>query len=551
MAKKSREIFLIDGSSYIHRAYHAMGGLSNSSGLPTGAVFGFTNMLVKTLKEKQPVYLAVVFDAKGPTFRHQKYAEYKANRPPMPEDLRVQIPYIRTIVDCYRIPSLELQGYEADDIIATLVRQAREQGFNVTIVSGDKDLMQLVGEDVRMWDTQQDVVYDRDAVKKKFGVFPEQLVDMFALTGDSSDNVPGVQGVGPKTAAKLINDFGNLEAIYEHLERISQKKLKENLVRDKELAFLSRDLVRLCDEVPLDKHIQELVPGEQDVERLRDTFMELEFKRLVSELPARKSLDFSGYHVVVDREMLSRVLQRIKERRRVSVDLETTSEQPVRARLVGISLCCEPATAWYIPVGHSYGEQLPKQEVLDSLRAVLEDPTIEKIGQNIKYDLIVLKNEGVEIRPISFDTMLASYLLDPTRRGHSLDDLAEIFLEHKMIPIKDLIGQGKSQVLFSEVDIAKATEYACEDAEVAFRVAEILAPRIEAEGLGTLYREVELPLITVLADMELAGVRIDSKYLYELSQEFGAAVSTLEGEIYALAGACFNINSPKQLAEVD
>jgi DNA polymerase I len=550
MPKKPREIYLIDGSSYVYRAYHAMGSLSNSAGKPTGAVFGFTNMIVKALKDKAPQYICVVFDAKGPTFRHEKFKEYKANRPPMPEDLRIQIPYIHTIVDAYRIPALSLEGFEADDIIATITREARALGFHVTIVSADKDLMQLVGEGVRMWDPQQDVVYDPDAVKKKFGVPPEQLRDLLALAGDSSDNVPGVLGVGPKTAARLLNDFGTLEGVYEQIERVPQKKLKENLARDKEGAFLSRDLVSLRDDVPLDRGPEDLVLGEPDSERLREIFKELEFKRLVSELPSRKSLDFGGYRTVVTMEDLQAWIDEINRRGRVSVDLETTSAQPVRAELVGVSLCCEPAVACYIPVGHNYGKQLPKNDVLNALRPMLEDPKIEKIGQNIKYDMIVLKKEGVEIRPVTFDTMLASYLLDPTRRGHSLDDLGEIFLEHKMIPIKDLIGTGKTQVLFSEVDIPRATEYACEDAEVAFRVAEILSPRIDSEGLGELYREVELLLITVLADMELAGVRIDAKYLRTLSAEFGTAVSGLESEIYAIAGECFNINSPKQLGEI-
>ena len=547
---KKREIYLIDGSSYIHRAYHATGGLSNSKGFPTGAVFGFTNMIVKTLKEKSPEHIVVVFDAKGPTFRHEKYEAYKANRPSMPEDLRLQIPWIHKVVDAYSLPALSLEGFEADDIIATITREAREQGWSVIVVSGDKDLTQLVGEGVVMWDPQRDIVYDPEGVKKKYGVPPDKVLDFLALMGDSSDNIPGVPGVGEKTAARLIDQFGSLEGVYAGLEQITQKKMKESLAANKDQAFLSRDLVRLDDRVLLDRSLEDLAVAESDSTKLREIFKEMEFKRLLSELPTERSLDYSGYRVVRDKEELAKWVKRIKEIGRLSVDTETTSEQPVRAELVGISLCCEDGQASYIPVGHVKGPQLAKKDVLEALRQVLEDESIEKIGQNIKYDLIVLKREGVEIRGIACDTMLASYLLDPSRRGHSLDDLAEIFLEHRTIHIKELIGTGKNQIRFSEVDIADATEYACEDADVAFKVAEILCPRVEREGLGDLFRNVELPLIPVLADMEIAGVRVDIAYLNQLSEEFGAMLKKTETEIYAIAGECFNINSPKQLSEI-
>jgi DNA polymerase I len=550
MSRKQEELYLIDGSSYIHRAYHAMGGLSNSKGFPTGAVFGFTNMIVKTLKDMNPKWIAVVFDARGKTFRHDKYTEYKAHRPPMSEDLRAQIPWIQSIVDAYRLPSLSIQGFEADDIIATLTREAREKNWKVTIVSADKDLMQLVEDSVVMWDPQRDATYDSAAVEKKFGVPPTQLLDLMALVGDSSDNIPGVPGVGPKTAASLIQEFKSLEGVYSNLDQISQEKVRTKLADNREKAFLSRELARLDDRTPLDKTLEDLSLVEQDTERLRDIFKELEFKRLIGELPARKTLDFTGYCLVNSMPDLKSWVERIKEVGIVSVDVETTSEQPVQAKLVGISLCVEEGKACYIPVGHTEGMQLPKKDVLETLRPVLLDESIGKIGQNIKYDIIVFKKEGIELQSVTCDTMLASYLLDPTRRGHSLDDLSEIFLEHRTIPIKDLIGAGKSQILFSGVDISRAVDYACEDAEVAFRVASILMPRIEEEGLGDLYKKVELPLISVLADMELAGVRIDVPYLQKLSDEFGAALDVAETEIYRSAGQSFNINSPKQLGEI-
>ena len=413
MSRKQEEIYLIDGSSYIHRAYHAMGGLSNSKGFPTGAVFGFTNMIVKTLKDMNPKWIAVVFDARGKTFRHHKYTEYKAHRPAMSEDMRVQIPWIQSIVDAYRLPSLSVEGFEADDIIATLTREAREKNWKVTIVSADKDLMQLVEDSVVMWDPQRDATYDSAAVEKKFGVPPTQLLELMALVGDASDNIPGVPGVGPKTASSLIQEFSSLEEIYSNLEQIPQEKVRAKLAENKDKAFLSRELARLDDRVPLDKTLDDLGVVEQDSEKLRDIFKELEFKRLIGELPARKNLDFTGYCVVSSMADLKSWVERIKEVGVVSVDVETTSEQPVQAKLVGISLCAEEGKACYIPVGHTEGMQLPKMEVLATLRPILEDESVSKIGQNIKYDVIVFKKEGVELYGIVCDTMLASYLLDP------------------------------------------------------------------------------------------------------------------------------------------
>jgi len=550
MSKKPEELYLIDGSSYIYRAYHATGTLSNSKGFPTGAIFGFTNMLVKTLRDRRPKYVAVVFDSRGPTFRNEKYSEYKANRPPMPEDLGVQIPRIHEVVDAYSLPSLSVPGFEADDIIATLTEQARERGWNVVIVSGDKDLMQLVGEGVQMWDPQRDAVYDPEGVRKKFGVGPDRLTDLLSLMGDSSDNIPGVPGVGQKTAAGLLEQFGSLEGVYENLDKITQKKTREKLSENRDKALLSRELVTLNTAVVLEKRPEDLLPSEQDTDRLRALFSEFEFKRYLDELPRQKTLDYSRYVTITTTDELQSWIDQLKGAGRFAVDLETTSEQPVRAELVGISVCYDDGKAAYVPVGHSQGGQLPKDVVLQAFRQVLLDDSLEKIGQNIKYDLIVLKKEGLDIKGIACDTMLASYLLDPSRRGHSLDELARIFLSHRMIPLKELIGSGKSQVLFSEVEISQGAEYSCEDAHATFRLANILCSRLEAEGLGELLRTVELPLVPILADMELAGVRIDTEYLRALSSEFAKVIASTEAEVYDLAGVAFNINSPKQLQEI-
>jgi DNA polymerase I len=551
MAKKNREeIYLIDGSAYIHRAYHAMGGLSNSKGFPTGAVFGFTNMIVKTIRDRDPKRIAVVFDAPGKTFRHDEYSDYKANRPSMPDDLRLQIPKIHEIVASYNLPILYVQGYEADDIIATLTHRAIKKGWSTIIVSGDKDLTQLVGPDVLMWDPQRDILFDSKAVEEKFGVPPDKILDMMALMGDSSDNIPGIPGVGQKTASSLVMEFGSLEGIIENVDKISRKKVQESIRNNPDKAFLSRRLASLCFEAPLDVDIENLVPGPHNVDQLRKIFKELEFKKLITELPPTRNLDFTGYSTVSDKQTLIDWCQDIPRAGRFAVDLETTSLEPVRADLVGISLATEPGRACYIPVGHANGTQILKREALDILKPLLEDPTLEKIGQNIKYDMIVFKKEGVEIEGISCDTMLASYILDPSRRGHSLDDLAEIFLEHGTIHIKDLIGTGKSQISFAEVPIPEASDYACEDADVTLRVADILIPRVKAEGLDSLFRDIELPLIPVLADMELTGVKIDSDYLMQVSAEFGETLKKTEIEIFALAGEVFNINSPKQLGGI-
>ena len=550
MSLKTEEIFLIDGSAYIFRAYHAMGGLSNSKGFPTGAIFGFTNMLMKTLRDKSPSRIAVVFDAPGPTFRHEKYPLYKANRPEAPQDLVIQIPKILELVRAYRLPMISVAGFEADDVIATLTRQAKLLKWNVIIVSADKDLTQLVSEGVVMWDPQKDTLYDEKGVQEKFGVLPAQMLDFLSLVGDSSDNIPGVRGIGPKTATNLIHEFGSLKGIYDQLEKISKPKLREALKTNRDNAFLSRELAKLDEEVSLDTDIKELLIVEPDNEGLRHIFREFEFKRLLDDLPAVKNLDFSGYKTVQTLDELQKIISEIKQSGIFAVDLETTSLAPVSAKIVGISLCAKQGRPYYIPVGHNEGLQLPKKETLAILKSVLEDPGIGKVGQNIKYDLIVFRGEGIDIRGIAFDTMLASYLLDPARRGHSLDDLAEIYLQHKMIPITDLIGAGKRQTSFAEVDVERASEYSCEDADVTFRVASLMVPRLREAGLMDLLSNIEIPIISVLADMEIKGVLVDSDYLRQLSIEFGESLKLIEQSIFTLAGQQFNINSTQQVGEI-
>ncbi len=550
MAQKEHELYLIDGSAYIYRAYHAIGPLSNSQGSPTGAIFGFTNMIAKTLKDRSPQRIAVVFDAKGPTFRHEMYPEYKANRPAPPQDLIEQIPRIHELVEAYSIPLVFKQGYEADDIIATLARQANQRGWKVTIVSGDKDLTQLVNGNSIMWDPQKDAVYDAHGVKEKFGIEPSQVIDFMALTGDTSDNVPGIPGIGPKTASGLIENFKTLEGIYANIEQVKQKKLRENLQQHKDKAILSRRLVTLNSDVPVDLELDDLILGAPDVSKLRALFKEFEFRRMLGDLPAEQTLDFSNYRAITEIVDLEKLLEELSLRKMFAIDVETTSLEPMRAELVGISVCADAGMGYYIPVGHLQGRQLDKSHVLKLFSPILENVAIGKIGQNIKYDLMVLKREGVSINGLAFDTMLASYILDPTRRGHSLDDLAEFYLEHKTIPIKDLIGSGKSQIPFSQVTTEEATNYSCEDADVTYRVAKILMPRVRQEGLSDLYEKLEMPLINVLADMEMTGVKVDVDYLAVLSTEFANQLELLEAQVYEIAGEKFNINSTQQLGEI-
>ena len=389
-----------------------MTGLSNSKGLPTGAIFGFTNMLLSAMRGKQPAKMAVVFDAKGPTFRHEKGRQDKANWPPAPDDLIRQIPRIHELVEAFRLPVLMVPGFEADDVIATLASAAKEEGQPVVIVSGDKDLMQLVGEGVTMWDPQKDKVYDPAAVAEKWGALPEKLLDLFALIGDVSDNIPGVPGIGPKTAATLIEQFGSLEAILSNLDKVTQKRAQTSLANNKDQALLSRDLIRLDHHVPLQVTIDDLSVVEPDTDRLRELFKEFEFKRFLADLPATKGLDYSGYVTVTTPAQLEELVRSLRRIGTFAVDTETTSTEPVRADLVGISVAAEAGKAFYIPVGHDEGKQLPKEEVLRKIGPLLEDETLGKIGQNIKYDMIVLKKEGMEIRGVVCDTMLA---LSPSR----------------------------------------------------------------------------------------------------------------------------------------
>ncbi len=547
-----KTLFLIDGSSYIYRAYHAVRDLSTKEGFPTNAIYGFTNMLLKVLREQEPDYVAMVLDSPGPTHRHEIFPDYKANRPPMPDDLRVQIPRIEDLSKAFNIATLRLDGYEADDIIATLVDRFSEDVDDIVIVSSDKDFMQLVSQGVRMLDTMKDRWIGIDDVKERFGVDPEHVPDVLALIGDSSDNVPGLTGVGPKTAGKLISRFGDLESLFEHSDEITGK-VGENLSSEADTVRLSFSLVTLDREVPLDVTLDNLSMKDPDDEALRTIFSELQFTRFLKDLSPKSSLDREGYRLVLTEHDLSELVTNLDSAGVFALDVETDSRDPIIANLVGISFSWEQGQAAYIPLAHRYlgvPDQLDTDKVKEALSTVLADPKKKKIGQNIKYDLQVLSRAGWPLEGIEFDTMVASYLVNPSRRSHSLTEIAAEYFNHTMISFKDVAGSGKKQIPFYEVHLEDACEYACEDSDVTYRAADLLGAEVKNLELSDLFRDVEMPLVQVLAQMELAGILLDTEHLAGLFGEVNDKLSALEGKIHREAGRDFNINSPRQLGQI-
>ncbi|PHQ70433.1 MAG: DNA polymerase I [Paracoccus sp.] len=585
---KGCHLHLIDGSAFIFRAYHALPPLTRKSdGLPVGAVAGFCNMLWKYVTDERgsdaPTHAAVIFDHSAKTFRNEIYDLYKANRPEPPEDLRPQFPLTREATRAFNISCIEVEGYEADDIIATLACQARDAGGAVTIISSDKDLMQLVGDGVDMLDPIKAKLIGPDEVREKFGVGPDRVVDVQALAGDSVDNVPGAPGIGIKTASQLINDFGDLETLLARAEEIKQPKRRQTLIDHAEQIRISKRLVQLDCDTPLDFTLQSLEVRDPDADALLGFLTEMEFRTLTarvaeklgaeapavtssppSEAPAapeRPAIDSTGYDCVRDRDALDRWIAQIREAGHVAIDTETTGLDEMQADLVGISLSVHAGHACYIPVGHVAGSddlfgaaapvdgQLSMGEVLEALRPVLEDAAILKIGQNVKYDWKILARHGIRMAPIA-DTMLMSYALNAGTHNHGMDELAERYLGHRCIPIKDLIGSGKSQIGFAQVAIDKATPYAAEDAEVTLRLWQHFAPMLPSEKVTTVYETLERPMVPVLADMEMAGIRVDGEHLKRMSNAFAQKMAQLEDEIHQLAGEKFNVGSPKQLGEI-
>jgi len=572
-------LYLIDGSGYIFRAYHAMAHarkpLSRSDGTPMGAVFGFSNMLMKLLQDleddEQPTHLAIIFDAKGKTFRNDIYSDYKANRPPAPEDLVPQFPIIRDAVRAFGLPSIEMNGFEADDLIATYTRHAREKGWHVTIVSSDKDLMQMVDDKTDMFDTMKNVRTDPEGVVAKFGVEPGKVIEVQALAGDSADNVPGVPGIGIKTAAELINHYGDLETLLANAEEIKQPKRREKLIENADLARVSRELVTLDQHVEVEHAIDGFQLTPPDAEPLIAFFEEQEFRSLKVKAAHAWGVDLppdpvsdavelveKDYVCVTDKATLDAWIALAYTAGIIAVDTETTGLDATAADLVGISIATAPGKACYIPVGHGGAggdllsekpDQLEKHIVLDALQPLFEDPTILKVGQNMKYDLSILARQGLNVTPFD-DTMLMSYALDAGMHNHGMDELAGIHLDISPIPFKEITGTGKKQITFDQVPLDKATEYAAEDADITLRLHMLLKPRLAAEKVATVYETLERPLVPVLSRMEREGIKVDTGVLTKLSNEFAEGIARLDGEIQELGGRPFNVNSPKQLGEI-
>lgn len=570
-------LILIDGSGYIFRAYHRLPPLTNKAGLPAGAVYGFTTMLWKLVvnirkQDDAPTHFAVIFDSSRKSFRQDLYPAYKAHRPPPPEDLVPQFPLIREATRAFSVPSIEQEGLEADDIIACYSRVALERGFQVTVYSSDKDLMQLIQPRLNLFDPVNNCLIGSEQVVKKFGVVPEKLGDLLALMGDTADNIPGVPGVGPKTASRLINEYGNLSEILESAPEIKQPKLRQNLIEYKETAILSRELVALVDDKPLPEPLDNLVVKGVDMTPLRDFLSEQGFSSLLARAGGGQSapvadgskemaassqrFDPDAYETVIDEKALDRWIADIYQKGQVAVDTETDNLDATQARLVGVSLSTEAGKAFYIPCGHGGHDLLDQKPdqmdlslLVKKLKPVLEDPSILKIGQNIKYDMIVLSRYGISVQPFD-DTMLLSYDLDAGRHGHGMDELSLLYFDHQPISFKSVCGTGKSAITFNHVPIPAATRYAAEDADITFRLWELLKPRLSSDGATRIYEEVDRPLPPVIARMEQAGITVDSVALHHLSSRFAHDISRLEEEIYVLAGCRFLISSPKQLGEV-
>jgi DNA polymerase I len=546
-------LYLIDGSAYVYRAFHAVRGLSNSKGMPTNAVFGYTRMLIKLIQERVPRYVAVFFDAKGPTFRHEMYAEYKANRPSMPDELVMQLPYIKQVTAGFNIPSVELAGYEADDLIGTYARLAEAAGLDVVMVTGDKDFMQLVTDHVTIWDPMKDLIIDKPYIARSHDLAPGQLVDVMGLSGDTSDNIPGVPGIGPKTATTLIQQFGSMQALYDAIDTLSSAKQREKLLQYKEQAFLSRQLVTIDTRAPVPFAPEQLQAQPPDETQLTRLFQELEFRQLQHTFQQSRPQPATRYSAVLTEAALDELVGRLHRSGCFAIDTETTSQNPMAADLVGISVAWEPHAAFYIPCGHRYigaPAQLSLDTIRERLQPLLADPAIGKVGQNIKYDWTVLQRHGFTLAGVRFDTMLGSYLLDPSKRAHNLDQIALDFLGHKTITFSDVAGKGRGALTFDQVTLEQAVPYACEDADITLRAYNVLRPQLETLGLMPLLEQVEMPLVPVLMGMEMAGVRLDRERLRELSKSFSHQLQQLEQEIYTLAGESFNIQSSQQLGRI-
>ncbi|RKY47951.1 MAG: DNA polymerase I [Candidatus Neomarinimicrobiota bacterium] len=556
-------LFLIDGSALAYRSHFAMikNRLTTSKGFPTGATYAFINSLFKILNEESPEYIGIVFDAPEKTFRHELFEAYKATREAMPDELVEQLPVMFELVKSLGIPVIVKPGYEADDVIGTLALKASKMGLKVYMVTGDKDLMQLVNEDILMYKPgvgqKETEIIDVGEVIEKWGVRPEQIPDLLGLAGDSVDNIPGVKGIGPKRAASLINEFGSLEKIFENLDKVSNEKLRNLLKDGKESAFTSKELAVIRVDVPVELDLNELRLGGKDEKKLMELLEKLEFYSIIKSLKKdKKEEKKKNYKIVLSLEELKDVVEKVRKAELFSVDLETTSIRPMEAEIVGISLCIEPDSGYYIPVRYkgksknNFGDDDLKI-VLEELKPVLEDDRIKKCGHNIKYDMLVFERNGINLRGVDIDTMVAAWIIQPDSHSYKLDNLSQQYLHYTMVPIEELIGKGKkNQITMDEVELNRVAFYAVEDADIALQLVPIFRAEMRATGTEEVFRKIEMPLIPVLMEMEKNGVYVDIDYLKEMSQEISKKIDVLADNIYKVAGVEFNINSPKQLSEV-
>ena len=566
MKQKLKKLFIIDGYAILYRAHYALirNPLITSYGFHTSALFGFTNQLIKIIKDENPDYLVCAFDSKEKTFRHKIYSDYKANRPEMPEELQKQIPHLWELLDGMNIPVLRKPGYEADDIIGTVTESVLDKKIQSYIVSGDKDFMQLINDKIFLYTpgkrNSAPDIYDKDGVIKKWGLPPEKIIDLLALMGDSSDNVPGVAGVGVKTAVKLLIEYDNIESVLDNASKISNKRVHNGLMNGRDKAFLSKELVTIIKDVDVDTNVENFLLKSFDQEALGKKFEELEFyallKYLAVDAPEKiTKKEEKNYQTILDLKALKEMVDELKNAKYVSIDLETTSVNPMLAEIVGISVSYNKNSAFYIPIlypekkKNNFGSN-DLEVALSIMKEFLENKDIRKIGQNIKYDALILYRHGVKVSNIFLDTMIAAHILNPAAKSYKLDALSIEFLNYNMVPIEDLIGKGKDQITMDLVPLDKISYYAAEDADIVFQLAEIFAPKLEENGQLNFFADIEMPLIDVLMKMENEGVYVDEDLLNEMSLNIGERLDLLVKEIYNIAEEEFNINSTQQLAKI-
>jgi len=551
---KRPRLYVIDGYGYIYRAFFALPKMNNSKGLPTNALYGFTNMVRKLLNEEKPDYIAVALDGPEKTFRHEAYDNYKVQRPEMPDDLAQQLPYITEIIHALGIPILQVPGYEADDAIATLVERLKAERYVGIIVTSDKDLLQLVDDTnlVYTLDPMKDYfVYDEAGVEEKWGVKPDKIVEILSIMGDSVDNIPGVKGIGPKGALELISKYGTVDSILANVDKIEKKAHRERLIEFKDDLILSRQLIELRKDVPLEINISDLKAKKPLPDAARKLFLELEFYSILNEYLSDLSTRKTQYRTVNTRDEFEQLLKLLSGSDRISFCCETDSGFAMQAGLVGISFCVRDGEAYYVPVGHrKFTEQLEEKFILEKLKPLLENPRIEKVSHNLKQQILILRNRGIRVKGSRWDPMLMSYVLNPTRHGHSVEDLAKEYLQYQTKELKTLIGSGQKQISLAELSDRDICDYCCERVDLFLGIASRLGEDLRKESLEKFYLDLELPVTEVLAEIEWNGVKLDTKTLERLSQEMGKNVNRLIAEIYELAGEEFNINSPKQIGEI-